>query len=235
MTRRNLQAAPPNPTAMARAAHLLLALLLAGCLRVGPGEDLHLVCEDESTSPRPGYFVRDLVALVDVEDETLSAPERDALFDAARPHLLTRGGSPHPRFEGSLTREPSAEPAAWRLRATGSDDDPATPDDTYDVRLTREGATVRATPGAPTLGPIAVPDSILASATTAVSRDTRVVELLDGTPHLAGAGWDPQLPGCVRLAYRAPSSEAGPPAQPGAFVLVNVDSMRVVHVERAGA
>src|SRR5687768_13041702 len=103
---------------MARAAWLLAALALAGCLRVGPGEDVHLVCEEKGNTPGAGYSLVDLVDLTRVVNATLSEDEERAILAAVQPYVITLAKRHHEAPSATLER--LDEPERWRFRMTGA-------------------------------------------------------------------------------------------------------------------
>lgn len=183
-----------------------LLVALAGCLRVGPGEDLHLVCEEKTGSPRKAYDVGFLVAQTRVEGE-LSDKERVAILEAARAHVITLGGRPHSGFRAELSQDGEM----WRFLAFGERD--GRPPDVYDVRLVRTNGGWSAPP------PVTPPGSVLAPAWSAVNA-TEPTRALFGNASAIQAEWDPALPSCVTLFAE------------GRGVVVNVVQGRVVLLHR---
>lgn len=161
-----------------RAAALVLVLLFAGCLRVGPGEDLHLVCERESTSPWHPYSPDDLAVATRV-DATVDAGTLRTILQDVADRLVTPGAAPYERFEANLTQ---TEEGRWRFVANGTWPGG---EDHYDIPWPAGDAPI--------------------PATAWLMREARAA--VAGEPTLAGAGeptagtWSRELPGCVSLAY----------------------------------
>lgn len=161
-----------------RATAVILALLLAGCLRVGPGEDLHLVCERERTSPWHPYSPDDLAAVTRVNGTIDAGTLRTILQDVAD-RLVTPGAAPYETFEASLAQ---AEEGRWRFVANGTWPGG---EDHYDIAWPAGDAPVPATAW------------LLKEARAAVAQEPTLADA--GVP--TGATWSRDLPGCVSLAY----------------------------------
>lgn len=160
-----------------RAPAILLALLLAGCLRVGPGEDLHLVCERKSTSPWHPYSPEEIRSLA----RTNGVPPASVYTEIAD-SILTLGARPYVTFDARLF--PAAEPGAWRFEANGTFGNVT---DRYALTLPLANATT-----------LASPESVAAPARGAAEREPALAGRLAGD---ARATWTAELAGCVRLAY----------------------------------
>ena len=185
------------------ALFLILALSLTGCLRLGESDDLHLVCEEKSGSPRKAYDVGFLVAQTRVDGE-LDDMDKVAILEAARAHVITMGGRPHVGFVANLT---PAEGDAWRFRAIGENE--GATGDHYDV-LVAYATDTSAWAAAP---PIRPPASVLAPAIPAA-------EAYHWTALAASnATWDAALPSCVTFQDGS------------ARIVVNVVQGRVVLLE----
>lgn len=199
---------------MQRAAALVLLVMIAGagCLRVGPGEDLHLVCEEKSGSPRKAYGIEFLVAQTQV-DEAVPQELRVPLLEAARQHIITMRGVEHAGFEARLA--PAGE--GWRFEATGAWAD--APPDAYVVDLRPENDSV--------VGPaqIEAPRSIrdLAWASANASGEVQAA-FPAGAAQPTSARWDPELPSCVLLRLQG----AGQARE----AVVNVAQSRVVALDK---
>lgn len=184
---------------------VLLALAGAGCLRVGPGEDLHLVCEEKTGAPRKAYGLDFLVAQTRVEGN-ISDERRLSILEAARQHVVTPSGRAHAGFNATLSRVSQDE---WRFDAIGVWDD--APPDEYRVPI----EVIDRTPRAPTL--VEAPRSVRDVAWRAANQS----EPGGGSfPEPTLAVWDPGLPSCVRLG--------GDERE----VVVNVAQGRVVYIAR---
>lgn len=166
--------------APALALCLALALALAGCLRVGPGEDLHLVCERESTSPWHPYSPDDLAIVTRIEGPTMTEEQRGRLLTEAADRLLTQGARPYDAFESRLY---PIGGGVWRFDANGTLGNGT---DTYALELPALNSTVF-TPAS------------LVEVAHAAARGASVVEGPATT--VERATWERDLPGCVRLAY----------------------------------
>jgi len=204
---------------------IAVALLAVGCLRVGPGDDLHLVCEDRTASPRKAYDIGFLVAQTRVEGQP--PPDRDkvAMLEAARHHVITPGGRPHGGFRATLApAELPDAPEAWLFEATGVGAEGAPPD-AYRVVLWKEGATWVG--GAEHRQPNLVrpPHSIAQPAWDAVNASAEARAALPEGSREDGASWSAALPSCVRLAYRDAENDR-------TDVVVNVVQSRVVFIDR---
>lgn len=160
---------------------LLASLALAGCLRVGPGEDLHLVCERETTSPWHPYAPDDLAQLTRVEGE-LDAQTRGALFQDLADRLVTPGAAPYARFEARLS---PAGDGAWRFDANGTW--PGGRD-----------AYVIAWPLDPD-APVDATSWLRQQARGIVANQSALAGRAEGEP--LAATWEPALAGCVHLEY----------------------------------
>lgn len=201
-------------------AALLVVLLLAGCLRVGGGDDLYLVCEGKSSSPRMAYGVADLLAATRVEGEW-TPQEVAAMLDAARRHVVTPRGAPHESFEARLDGANATE-GIVPFHATGTLGPHV---DVHDLELVRAGAPGTAwtarmmDPQLP--GRVRAPAS-LAEPARAAAMDEPTARAALERGALAGASWDPELPACVRLHVDAAER---------ATVVVNLAQERVVAVQ----
>lgn len=184
--------------ALLLALALALTLALPGCLRVGPGEDLHLVCEEKSGSPRMAYGVEDLLARTTVNG-SLDGPSRVRILDAARHHVITVRGAPYATFDATLS---STTPTAWRFLGVGSWED-AEPD-VYDVTIEDVG------------GRTPVPDVVDAPRTIRDAAWRMANESGEEIPTLGRATWDAGLPSCVALFHD------------GGSLVVNVVQGRIV-------
>ncbi|HUR68501.1 MAG TPA: hypothetical protein VM370_04585 [Candidatus Thermoplasmatota archaeon] len=200
-----------------RAAIALAILLVAGCLRVGSGDDLHLVCEEKSGSPRKAYGIDFLVAQTRT-DGSVPAERKLALLEAARQHVVTLGGREHAAFDATLGSAPAAADGAtrWSFHAVGVRDS-AEPD-VYDVELRLDGDRATGAPPAPTPGPVAAPRSLVEPAWAAANATREVTARAGANATLAWASWDPDLPSCVELHLGA------------ADATVNVLQSRVVDI-----
>lgn len=201
---------------------LALALALGGCLRLGSGDDLHLVCEEKSASPRKAYDVGFLVAQTKVEGE-LDDMDRVAMLEAVRHHIIAPGGREH--FDFAATLKPAEEreaPDAWVFDAiAGSDGEHP---DLYRVFVWRaDGAWVAgAQHGMKDV--VRPPASIAEPAWAAADASDEVRGALPNGSHPALATWDPALPSCVRLEYANAAGET-------LDVVVNVVEDRVVLID----
>lgn len=198
---------------------LTLALALGGCIRVGPGDDLDLVCEEKMASPRKAYDVGYLVAQTKVEG-TLGDTDRVAMLEAARQHVIAPGGRAHSDFAATLA--PAGlrdEPGTWVFDAIGGSDreDP----DVYRVFVWREADAwvAGAEPGEKDL--IRPPASIAKPAWRAANALEEVRSKLPNGSFEAEARWDPAIPSCVRLTYANAQRES-------VDIVVNVVQSRVV-------
>lgn len=172
-----MRAPPPAP---ALALALALALVATGCLRVGPGEDLHLVCERESTSPWHPYSPADLEVVTRIEGPPTTPEQRGRLLTEAADRLLTQGAAPYETFEARLAHLGGG---VWLFAANGTAGGAT---DAYAIELPALNATVFA----PTIlltraHEIAVAGGAVDARPDAVERAT----------------WTPELAGCVRLDY----------------------------------
>lgn len=217
-----------TPPALAPALALALALapaLLAGCLRVGPGEDLHLVCEEKTASPRKAYDVGFLVAHTTVEGE-LADMERVAILEAVRHHVIAPGGRPH--FDFAATLAPATLPDgldAWVFDALAGND-ASRPPDVYRVYAWKAGAAWVASAQPGVEGVFRPPASIAQPAWDVANASPEVRGALPNGSYEAGATWEPGLPSCVRLRYENAAGET-------LHVVVNVVQSRVVLIDRA--
>lgn len=159
-----------------RAPAILFALLLAGCLRVGPGEDLHLVCERKSTSPWHPYSPEEIRSLA----RTNGIPPASVYTEIAD-SILTLGARPYATFDARLDR--AAEPGAWWFEANGTIGNVT---DRYALTLPLANATLEA------------PESVAAPARAVAEREPALADRLAGDPR---ATWTAEHAGCVRLAY----------------------------------
>lgn len=159
---------------------LASALAPVGCLRVGPGEDLYLVCERKSTSPWHPYAPSDLAIVTRVEGPEPTTEQRDRLLTAAADRLLTQGAAPYDTFEARL--HPIGG-GVWRFDANGTF---ANATDAYAIELPPLNETVFA-------------PTILWTRAHQAARSANVVQGPATT--VEGATWERDLPGCIRLAY----------------------------------
>ena len=184
---------------------VLLTLAFAGCLRVGPGEDIALVCEPKTMAPGPAYGPEDLLRLTTWGNATLPREEALALVTAAQPHVITMSRAPHQALHATLAEED----AWWRFRANATTVDGTL--DEYDV-LIDAGPPARAVSDE-----VQPPASVVAAATRVVERSEDMADFRARAPALVGATWDDETSSCVTLHY------AG-----GERVVANVAQGRVV-------
>ncbi|HVM45068.1 MAG TPA: hypothetical protein VM582_03945 [Candidatus Thermoplasmatota archaeon] len=200
---------------------LLAALLLSGCLRVGPGEDLHLVCEEKSASPRKAYDIGFLVAQTRVEG-SIEDKERVAMLEAARHHVISPGGRAHEGFRARLA--PADAEDAWLFEGVGVVGERRP--DVYEVFLWKDGATWSGSAVPRQRDVIRPPASVALPAWETANASREVQEALPEGAAARLASWQPTLPSCVRLAY---ANEEGARLE----VVVNVVQSRVVYLARA--
>lgn len=158
---------------------LVLLAAFAGCLRVGPGSDLHLVCERESTSPFPPYTPRELAGFVR-QDPPMDRALANAIFPDLAERILHAGGAPYPRFEANLSQDPTD--GRWLFFANGTD---AAGTDTY--ALVWPFPDERVEP----------PARYAEAARRAVANESATKAWGAQT----GVTWTRELPGCVRAEH----------------------------------
>lgn len=169
----------PLAPAAALPLALALALALAGCLRVGPGEDLHLVCERESTSPWHPYAPSDLAVVTRIEGP-VTMEQRDRLLTDAADRLLTMGAAPYEAFESRLY---PIGGGVWRFDANGTVGNAT---DVYELELPPLNETVFA------------PTHLW----TRAHESARGASVVEGpATTVSRATWEPDLAGCIRLEY----------------------------------
>lgn len=202
-------------------ALLALAALLAlsGCVRVGPGDDVYLVCERKRGAPGAAYGPEDLLRLTRWDNATLAREDAAALVAAAQPHVITLGGAPHQTFAANLTSEGDG---LWRFVAQATTREGV--EDRYDVLLQESPAPSAV---ATTITP---PASVVAAAEDVLAREPDLADLRARTPALVGAAWDPESPSCVRLDYAERVGEEGARS----VVHANLAQERVVQAQRIG-
>jgi len=164
-----------------RRAFFLLAILLAGCLRVGPGEDLHLVCERDSSSPWHPYSPDDLARLTRVEGDIDDAAVR-AILQVVADRLVTPGAAPYASFGARLT---PGSGGSWRFVANGTWPGG---EDVYDIT----GPIARD-------APIEATSWLRQQARGVVANESALAGRAEGEPLFAT--WEPALAGCVALEY----------------------------------
>jgi hypothetical protein len=142
---------------------------------VGPGDDLSLVCEEKSGSPRKAYGLDFLVAQTRVETNVSDA-DLLVILEAARAHLLTFRGAPHSGFEADLIE---SAPRVWTFHAVGLWD--GAPADEYAIVVADLGEGPRAA------DVVEAPRSI---------RDVAARVLAASVER---AFWQPENPSCVRV------------------------------------
>lgn len=205
---------------------LALALALAfvaGCLRIGADEDLHLVCEEKSASPRKAYEVGFLVAQTRIEGE-LADKDRVAMLEAVRGHVITMGGRQHADFAARMGPAVLRDaPQAWAFDAVAGHGGEGPPD-LYFVVVWREDSTWRASAAFPVFGLVRPPHSVAQPAWDTANGSDVVREALPNGSVPAAASWEAATPSCVRLTYRNAAASA-------LDVVVNVVERRVVLVD----
>ena len=159
-------------------AVLLAVAALAGCIRVGEGEDLYLVCERESTSPFPPYSPSELEGFVR-SDPPMDRALATQLFGDLAERIHTERGYPYDVFVAQLEQSPDG---TWRFFANGTHPEGV---DTYALTWPPEDERVRAT------------ERYAAIARRAAANESALRDLGEPT----GAFWERALPGCVRLEY----------------------------------
>ena len=202
---------------------LALALALGGCLRLGSGDDLHLVCEEKSASPRKAYDIGFLVAQTRA-DGSIAEKDRVAMLELARHHVITIGGRPHDAFTATLAPAENAS-GEWRFEALGAIE--SFPPDVYRVWLWREGDAWIASAERGEADVVAPPRSVAQPAWDAANASAEVGAALPNGSAPASARWDPALPSCVHLRY------AGTDDAERLRVVVNVVQSRVVLLDRS--
>lgn len=186
---------------------VMLGTAATGCLRVGPGEDLALVCEPKTRAPGPAYGPEDLLRLTTWDDAALAREDALALVTLAQPHVITMSRVPHHALQATLGREDDL----WRFHAQGNTTNGTR--DEYDVLI--EASTP------PNLVTEAVqpPASVVAAATDAVEREPSLAPFRERAPTLLRATWEAENASCVTLHYAGPET-----------LVVNVVQARVVQI-----
>ena len=208
---------------MRLALALTLVVAVTGCIRLGSGDDLHLVCEEKTASPRKAYDIGFLVAQTRVEGE-LDDKERVAMLEAARHHVIAPGGRPH--FDFAATLAPAQlrdQPTAWAFDALAGSGG-ARPD-VYHVILWPDDGMWLAGPAYGQPGLIRPPASVAEPAWETADNSSDVRDARPTNSSQRAASWDPALPSCVRLEYASGEAER-------LEVVVNVVQDRVVLIDR---
>lgn len=213
-----------------RGLALFLALIsLAGCIRTGPGTEVHLVCEEKSRSPGAPYSLDSMVVLTQVRGANLTPDDERRLLTPVQRHVITAAREPYRNFTATLAPEGPEGAGTWAFRAEGEllvGGNVSV--DTYDLLIQEnEDGTVDAAPVQSTREPILAPATLRTFAVGVFQATPDLAPERARTPELLSAGWDPELPGCVRLTY---AGEGGART----IVYVNADTFRVVHFERQG-
>ena len=214
------------------AVPLALALLLPGCIFQPGQDDLSGVCERKSTSPAQPYTVDGIERFTEVRDENLTGDAARRILAAVQPNVITLAGARHANFSATL----APTEYGWRFTGIGRAADGSVVD-TYVYDVLDDPAGVTVTPLKPTVGEMLPPESLVSAAWSVANATPELASAKTRTPTLVAAGWDRNVPACVKLLFQDGPDDAVLPASPEhphTLVVVSFSSHSVVLIKREG-